>query len=55
MVSNAFCKFIKLKKQTNQIGNVFFNKNVFDLDQKHFEVLEMFCKLKNTMKTSGET
>ena len=33
----------------------FFNKNVFDLNQKHLQVFQAFRLLKNTKETSGET
>ena len=47
------CNIGKLMtKQKNQTGNVLFSKNVFDLNQKHFQV---FHFLKNTNETSGET
>ena len=34
---------------------VFFNKNVFYLNQKHLQVFQAFRLLKNTKETSGET
>ena len=39
----------------NQTENVFFNKNVFDLSQKHLQVFQAFQLLKNTKETNGET
>ena len=42
-------------KQENQRENVFFNKNVFDLNQKHFKVFQVFRLLKNTKETGGNT
>ena len=33
----------------------FFNKNDFDLNQKHLQVFQAFRLLKNTKETSGET
>ena len=42
-------------KQQNQTEKVFFNINVFDLNQKHLQVFQAFCLLKNTKETSGET
>ena len=44
-----------MAKQKNQTENVFFNKNVFDLNQKHFQLFHAFRLLKNTKETSGET
>ena len=44
-----------MAKQKNQRENVFFNKNVFDLNQKHLQVFQAFRLLKNTKETSGET
>ena len=34
---------------------MFFNKNVFDLNQKHLQVFQGFNLLKNTKETSGQT
>ena len=42
-------------KHKNQRENVFFNKNVFDLSQKHLQVFQAFCLLKTTKETSGDT
>ena len=42
-------------KQENQRENVFFNKNVFDLNQKHFKVFQVFRLLKNKKKTGADT
>ena len=36
-------------------GNIFFNKNVFDLNQKHLQVFQAFRLLKNTKETRGDT
>ena len=33
----------------------FFNKNVFDLNQKHLQLFKGFNLLKNTKKTNGQT
>ena len=44
-----------MAKQKNQTENVFLNKNVFDLNQKHFQLFHAFRLLKNTKETSGET
>ena len=44
-----------MAKQKNQTENVFFNKNVFDLNQKHLIVFQTFRLLKNAKETSGET
>ena len=44
------CKTKKSKRK-----NVFFNKNAFDLNQKHLQVFQAFCLLKNTKETSGDT
>ena len=35
-----------MAKQKNQTENVFFNKNVFDLNQKLLLVSQAFCLLK---------
>ena len=35
-----------MAKQKNQTENVFFNKNVFDLNQKHLLVFQAFLLLK---------
>ena len=42
-------------KQKNQSENVFFNKNVLDLNQKHSLVFQAGCLLKNTKEKSGDT
>ena len=42
-------------KQKKQRENVFFKKNVFDLNQNHFQVFQTLPLLKNTKETSGET
>ena len=39
-----------MAKQKNQRENVFFNKNVFDLNQKHLQVFRAFRLLKNKRK-----
>ena len=44
-----------MAKHKNQRENVFFNKNVFDLNQKHFKDFQAFSLLKNTKETSGDT
>ena len=44
-----------MAKHKNERENIFFNTNVFDLNQKHFEVFQAFCLLKNTKQTSGDT
>ena len=44
-----------MAKQKNQRGNVFSNKNVFDLNQKHLQVFQAFRLLKNTKETIGDT
>ena len=45
-----------MAKQKNQTENIFFNKNDFDLNQKHLQVFQTFRFLKKNMKeTSGET
>ena len=44
-----------MAKQKNQRENVFFNKNVFDLNQKHLQIFQTFRLLKNKMETSGDT
>ena len=44
-----------MAKQKNQTENVFFSKNVFDNNQKHLQVFQVFRLLKNTKKTCGET
>ena len=44
-----------MAKQKNQTENIFFNKNDFDLNQKHLQVFQAFRLLKNTKETSGET
>ena len=38
----------------NQTESVFFDKNVFDLNQKHLQVFQACHLLKNTKETSGE-
>ena len=54
--SNVSCKRGKLvAKQKNQSKNVFFNKNVLGLNQKHLQVFQTFRLLKNTKETSCET
>ena len=35
-----------MAKQKNQTENVFFNKNVFDLNQKHLQAFEAFRLLR---------
>ena len=35
-------------------GNIFFNKNVFDLNQKHLQVFQAFRLLKKTKETRGD-
>ena len=42
-------------KRKNQRQNLFSNKNVFDLNQKHLQVFQAFRLLKNTKETSGDT
>ena len=42
-------------KQESETENVFFKKNVFDLNQKHLLVFQTFCLLKDTKETCGET
>ena len=44
-----------MAKQENQRENVFFNKNVFDLNQKHFKVFQVFRLLKNKKKIGADT
>ena len=44
-----------MAKHKNQRENVFFNKNVFDLNQKHFKGFQAFSLLKNTKETGGDT
>ena len=44
-----------MAKQKNQTENVFFQQNVFDLNQKYLQVFQAFHLLKNTKKASGET
>ena len=44
-----------MAKQKNQRQNVFFNKNVFDLNQKYLHVFKAFRLLKSTKETSGDT
>ena len=45
-----------MAKQKNQTENIFFNKNDFDLNQKHLQVFQTFRLLKKNIKeTSGET
>ena len=44
-----------IAKQKNQRQNVSFNKNVFDLNQKHLHVFHAFRLLKTTKETSGDT
>ena len=44
-----------MAKQKNQRENVFFNKNVFDLNQKHLQDFQAFRLLENTKETSGNT
>ena len=62
----CFCKFnsfrhvfksnvLKQRKnwwlnKKNQTENVFFSKNVFDNNQKHLQVFQVFRLLKNTKK-----
>ena len=61
-----FCKFnsfrrmfqsnvLQQRKQKNQREHVFFNKNVFNLNQKHLQVFQTFHFLKNAKKISGDT
>ena len=40
-------------RQKSKTENIFFNKNVFDQNQKHLQVFQAFCLLKNTKETSG--
>ena len=44
-----------MAKQKNQRENAFFNKNVFDLKQKHLQVFQAFRLFKKTKGTSGDT
>ena len=44
-----------MAKQKNQRENVFFNKNVFDLKQKHLQVFQAFRLFKKMKGTSGDT
>ena len=42
-------------RQKSKTENIFFNKNVFDQNQKHLQVFQAFCLLKNTKEKSGLT
>ena len=41
-----------MAKQKNQVENVFFQQNVFDLNQKHLLLSQKFCLLKNSYSSS---
>ena len=43
-----------MAKQKNQTEDIIFNKNVFDLNQKHLQVFQAFRLLKNAKETNGE-
>ena len=34
-----------MAKENNQTENVFFNENIFDLNQKHLQVFQVFLKI----------
>ena len=50
------CNRGKTDSKTKKIKRkCFFNKNVFDLNQKHLQLFKGFNLLKNTKKTNGQT
>ena len=49
------CNRGKTDGETKKSKNVFFNKNVLDLNQKHLLVFQAGCLVKNTKEKSGDT